>query len=385
MAFDLKAPEELLKYHPQVTGVGLLVVSSIGKFKYNGTSYPFDNSLDKITSQIYLHLLCNYSENDLQEIYFDVSSGQNIYIAALLSAGYRFLPFVQFKRFFHSLNNKVDAFLLNSDPILGKPEYAINIKKSKFSARAFNSFPYKNVEKVKRMIKLIFRNEKYCNNLEKLLCFDYFLLHGALIFGAPMMITIADKTILKNIFDEVGINAIINKIRNYFSHSNMSESKVIAAEDVYACTFALAICQSIYFQFKEIIQEGEACFMVKKNKENNFSFVLEEFKQAFDHLKRIYGQPLPNYVGEIKKAVEPFYIDKVKCLPEGYASIVKLIEINNSDYKPNRNFNPRNFFAHGGLEMNITEVKIVENKVIVRYNKEIAGQYRESIVKYLKK
>lgn len=376
------SPETLLKFHPQVQGAKLLVVSSKGTYTFKGIPYHFNASLDLITIQIYLHLATYFSSDSLQEVYIDISSGLNLHIAAMMNALYRFLPFIKFKRFLFIDNEKVTSFILSADPILGKPTTTINIQKSPFRAKAFNTFPYKNHQQICALIGKVFQNEAYRKDVESLITKDYFLLHGALIYGAPLTLMLADATVLRRLFVEVGADKILCRLKEFFTGDDFDDSKSTSF-DIYAFTFAVQIAQAIYFHFKEAIEIKEIAFEIKKKQENRHSISSSIIDHTFDILQKEYGQPLPDYKGELIK-----FVDEIKMRQETiveFMSFASLAAKYNSAYKNNPNFNPRNFLAHGGLENNITEIKVIDDKVLVRYNAVLAESKRDSIINYMKK
>lgn len=383
----LKSPSDLLYDHPHVSGADVLVVSSMGQFKFRNDNdyFVFGGTMDTITMQLYSYLIKNYSNEDFEDVYIDVSSGQNIYIASLINAIYRFLPFVKFNRYLFSSNDRIKAYLLNSDPIVGEPSYPIKIQQSKFSAKAFNSFPYKDSNELIKVIEMVFAGEESLPGLMQLINTDYFLLHGALIYGCPLMITMVDFEVLENIFESVGIENILSTIQNHFANKGLGESfKNGYLQNIFSLTFALAISKSIYFHFKKVIQEGfiEFNMVVKKKKE--YSLKNDLFAQTFSLLKATYDQPVPEYIRDLKLACSA-YLEKEIDFPEGFISFSEFNLIVNPDYKTNAHFEARNYFAHGGFEKNITEVKVENRILFVRYNKEIVENNLGKVVNYLKK
>ncbi len=378
----LKEPEAILKEHPQSKDNDILVVSSSGTYKFKGIAYPFNGSLDLITLQIYLHLLSEYTGDELEEIYIDISSGQNIYVTALMNALYRFLPYIKFKRFLCSENEKISGWILNAEPILGTPTHPINIQRSKFSAKAFNTFPYKNYGDYDSLIKRIFSDKDNFKNTELFLKEEYFLLHGALIFGSPLMISLSDKNVLSNLFQNDGLSKIIGQLLNNYKNQNEALLTAIEASQIFAITFALAIGNSIYQYFKEVIENGEIKYLKELNDGgNNFSISNPMVDDAFELLKNTYGQPEPNYKGEIKEYIKIYPMNETP----RFFLFRELTEKVKPDYKINNQFNPRNYFAHGGLELNFTELKVEDNCVTIRYKDELIAFNRKCILKYIKK
>lgn len=374
-------PATLLAYHPQVNGSDLLVVASKGYYTFKGEQYRFNASLDLITLQIYLHLISKFSFDSIEEIYIDVSSGLNIHIAALMNAMYRYIPFMKFKRFFKSTNEKVSAFILSSDPILGKPTTPISIQMSSFQARAFNSFPYKDPEPLCKLIRQIFRDKEYKKDLQKLISKEYFLLHGSLIYGAPLTLMLADNTVLKRMFVEIGTEQILKDLRLFYA--NAIDDLEVNSFDIYALTYTLEIAKAIYFHFDGYIEQKEIEFGIGMKENGKISINNRFFDETFEVLHNQYGQPPQDYKGEINKHLENIRSNGSDV--SQFTSFASLLVLHNPTYKNNPVFNPRNFLAHGGLENNITEISVTEDKATIRYNADLAESKRDSIIKYIKK
>ncbi len=384
----LNNPYEILNQHPHVKNDEVMIVTSFGNYQFKGETFQLPGSLDTISVQIFLKLIEKFAYNELEEVYFDISSGQNIYLTATFNALYRFLPFVQFMRFFNKDNEKLDGYILSSDPILGKPSHTINIQKTKFSAKAFNSVPYKDGNKISGIVKKVFKGAEDENLKNALLAFimeDYFLLHGSFINGTPLLISLANKENLVVLFEKEGVYSIIKKLRSfYFSSFNSKELMKFSSDDIFAFAFALGIGNSIFLKFKDIINSREMVFFLDEKEDKTYSLNNEPLDNAFLILKKNYGQPEPNYKSELKKEfVDPYL--KGNFNNSEFISGSRLKQLSNPDYKINSEFNPRNFFAHGGLELNITEIKINNDRVVVRYNPELGFSSRSSIIKYIKK
>lgn len=377
----LDNPKEFFKQHPQSIGADRLVVSSMGKYKIKGEEYVLSGNLDVIMLQIYLYLISYYSYDDLEEIYCDISSGQNIYIAALMNALYRFLPFVRFKRFLFSRNKSVSGWILNSDPIIGKPDHTISIQKSKFGAKAFNSLAFKEFENIRPLIKCIFKGKEYYKDLVRLLESEYLLLHSALIRGTPLLLTLVDGEVLSKLFSDEGSAKIIEDLLSYYSVENVGRIGENDASRIFLMTFALAIAHAIYRRFETVISEKAIIFQMEEQKEGAISIRNKDLDNAFALLKDEFGQPEPNYKDEILKMIGPF--NRIE--RDDYVSFVDLKKEATPNYSLTSEFNPRNFFAHGGMELNTTKIKVVENSVCVCYNTEMDEKKRKSILKYLKK
>lgn len=377
----LEKPQNLFKKHPQSNGNDFIVVSSQGQYHFKGVEHVFKGNLDIITLQTYLHLVSNYSIESLEEIYVDISSGQNIYLSALMNALYRFIPFIRFKRLLYLDNKKVAGWILNSDPIVGTPTHTISIHKSKFGAKAFNALTFKEFENLRPIVKHIFKGKDYYQDILSLLESEYLLLHSALIRGTPLLLTSVNEKTLSSLFKTTGLQTIALDLNNYYK---VGHDDVIGEDDanlIYLITFSLAITQSIYFHFEKIISKKEMEFSIEDDQSGSPSIKNTTLDTAFRLLSEDFSQPEPNYKDEIIKMIK-LYRNKER---QTFVAFVDLVKEANPTYSANPEFNPRNYFAHGGMELNVTEIKVDDNIVSVRYNFGLEDKKRKSIIKYLKK
>lgn len=425
----LKNPEDIIKNHPHLNDSSFWVVSSIGHFSFIGEyaqrDFKFKNTLDRITLQIYLFLASRHSNDKLESILLDISSGQNIYIAAMLNAVYRFLPYIKFKRFLKPDNGFIKGFILNADPILGGDNSTKNIQKSTFSARAFNSLTFKDSSEMNSLIKTIFKEKPYYKALQNFITEDYFLLHGGLIFTSPLAISLANEAYLEELFFKVGLDQIIKDLESFFNQKNHSYADDhINSNLVYSLTFALGIGNSLFSSgFIDVLKDKEIIFEIEDQTSKNIKLKNELLDSTFKILEKEYKQPPRDYKGEIQKLYEKLRDANIEVPKEflsyanlegklkplnkqnlsnketeeflkgienlsssfpGYSGIVDEWKSYLMDNNINNDFVARNYFAHGGFEKNLTEIRMEGNKIRVRYNSEMVGTAKKRILKYLK-
>lgn len=366
-------PKPILNKHPHIKSeIDLLILPSIGSYNFKQKSIELEASLDLITIQIYLYLINTYAYAEAEKIYLDISSGHNIYITALINAAYRYLPFIRFKRFLDDEKNKFSGFIMSSEPILPGSNHPIKIEKSIFTAKAFNTFTYKDSASIGKLVKKAFKKQDYYKELYDFVQRQYFLLHGAFIRGIPFLLLLTDEKALNKLFVEVGINKILSDFNDFV---NESENEKFNTNEVYSLTYAIALSQSVYIEFKEVINAKQIEFEIQGEKLTN-----DLLKDAYTIVSKIYGQPEPGYYNEVTAIFEQFI--KSKTQSNQFFSGAEIKKINNSEYKLSNEFNPRNYFAHYGCELNSFEIKVEEEKLTARYNDLIN---ENSIIRYLKK
>lgn len=366
-------PKPILNNHPHVkTETDLLVLPSLGEYKFKNKSIKLQTSLDLITIQIYLYLIKAYANAEDEKIYLDISSGHNIYITALINAAHRYLPFVRFKRFLEDEKNKFSGYIMSSEPILPGANHPIKIDKSFFTAKAFNTFTYKDSVPICNLVKKVFKEQDYYRELYDFVDKQYFLLHGAFTYGIPFLILLTNKDVLSKLFIEVGMNKMLSDFYDFVSEN---ENEKFNTNEVYSLTYAIALSHSVYTEFKEVIDAKQIEFEIEGAKLTN-----KLLKKAYSAVSELYGQPDPAYNNEVIN----IFKDYTDVKPEGidFYSGAQLKKLSNPTYKVSKVFDSRNYFAHYGCELNCFEIKVEKDKVITRYNNLVNFN---SILRYLKK
>jgi len=106
--------------------------------------YQYNSSVQNIIYSIFIYLIQNVKEDE--NIYIDISSGQNIYNIALVEAVRRYLTYLQLKNI---LNNSQTGFSETNIifyPPITKEIKPIKIEYYKISAKAFFSLPIKSFD-----------------------------------------------------------------------------------------------------------------------------------------------------------------------------------------------------------------------------------------------
>ena len=374
----------LLSQHPHLKQYNHVVVSAVGTYAFNDTSKTFDADINYISTQIYLELISKFSYDELEEVYIDISSGQNIYVAALINAIYRFLPYVQMKRLHLDTNSVLKAFIVNADPIYpGIQE--VSIRLSEFRAKAFNTLIINQRGQLSSLLS------KFDNATKKLLKniieTEYPILHTCLMKGFILGITLLNKELIKSFFDN--LCKIENTLVELFSAK--SEKANVYKFDyfqVISLTFTIVLFNSLVNLIEKKITclEGrELHFDIHFNNTESisadFDFKNEGIEALYQLLEKNFGLIKPPYKGEIEKLKITIKEGMQKGILEEFNSIAELEEkIFSRRYNPS--FLPRNFFAHEGMEKTITCLQVKENKLRLKYNSNAIDKIKDSISKY---
>jgi hypothetical protein len=329
--------EELASKHPHVKENKLLVIPSIGTYRKNNNEFVFNSNIETITLHILTRLIRDYI-NDLDELYVDISGGQNIYNTSLLLAVNRFMPIYEL---YHAFERKIAAKIIYSDPIIPGTKKS-NINVSDLSAKAFFEMPYKTVDDIQKLLQ----NRTY--NIDKKIHLDFYRIYLPALFYS-----------VKNGFILL-IRQILNKINELKFSPLILEKYPLNLNIDYKESFnsynKLFFANSIYFGIKKIFEEFPEMleFEYLKNQSKNKVKIIgsETYESYFKkfNLSNLYNR----FVSELYNTLKEIDMNKLRDMDDFTDDFLK------SSYKKEKTFNTRNYFAHNGLELNSFFLKLIE-------------------------
>lgn len=329
--------EELASKHPHVNGNKLLVIPSIGTYKKNNKEYEFNSNIETITLHILTRLIRDYI-NDLDELYVDISGGQNIYNTSLLLAVHRFMPIYEL---YHSFEKKIAAKIIYSDPIIPGTKKS-NINVSDLTAKAFFEIPYKTVGDIQKLLQ----NRTF--NIDKKIYLDFYRIYLPALFysvknGFVLLIPQLLKKIKELKFSPLTLENYPLNLNIDYKESFNSYNKLFFANSIY---FGI---KKVFEQFPETLE-----FKYLKNQSKNKIEIIgtETYESYFKkfNLSNLYNR----FVGELYNILKEFDMDKLRDMDDFTDDFLK------SSYKKEKTFNTRHYFAHSGLELNSIFLKLIE-------------------------
>jgi len=351
----LKNPNDFFQKHPHSEGNKFLVINSIGTYKKDNKTYSFYSSIEEITLQILLKLVKEYS--DIDNIYIDISSGQNIYITSMINAIYRFIPYHEILHGFGQ-NKKLNAYIISCDPIiLVLSNHSFTLSSTKFSAKAFFELPY-SIEKLNDFDSLLSKINK--RNFREFIKTDFPILFYSFKFSfVPLLIYLKSKEIhnkSKEIHNKWEINDLVCAIYDYVNDNKFNcenNNKKIFFSEIVSVIFSAAFYKLFCSLLKNLEDLDEIQIKVLMNEKGSVDDVEidrnETFKQIFNQIKNI--QNYDKFKSELKETIKSVDFSK---LSNSYSK-----DVFKSSYSKNAEFNPRNFVAHYGLEKNSVEYKLI--------------------------
>lgn len=359
----LNNPHPLFATHPHSKEVDdFFVIHSLGTYSTEKQQISFSCYYSDIFLEILFDMVGRYlkhMEKDGSEFIrfiIDISSGHNIYISALLEAARQFGVCLQLAGW-HNREKIPEIVLAFSDPILPNEniKYAIHFDTLKTKALFSSPVDNRDVEghTLSRKIFPDLRENK--RKLQKIL--DTFLItYSAIKNNTPLAIYQFGYDEKDTILAVLKIFIENTKNKLYASFAASPDLK----KDEYLKTL-LAI--SFYY--------GITCMLERYNIHNSgdSGTDINSLRTSFEKIYEVFGLGLNNVIlgNEVekqKKALEQNTDENT----EEWKSLFCLLTINGD--KKETSPQKRNFFAHAGFEQNITQYRIENGSLKLRYKDE---------------
>lgn len=371
-----------IKTKAAIPDFDILIINSIGTYKLdNNINIDFENFPNNIAVQIFIDLVKRIDQvKDNVKIFFDISTGHNIYVLAIMEAMKAII--VREKLRSNLKGGRIKARFTLSEPIIGgveKDEYKIYI--NDFDVKAFFDLPF-NYQEIQENSKLASyvrcdgtlkkdiskENEDLTKKIQSLLE-NLLLAYNAIKYNIPLVFYYDNLINLKiEDFEE----EVIKKFSAFLMPST-KDHKVYSYELDENKIFNLFYSFSLYKLIKDSLSS--------LNKSST-----EDIKKLFT---KIYSELnlglnirfLERDLKEIENKKE--YINENKW--------IRLDELVGSDNKKNSNKNEhvlsdekRNFFAHSGLERTMVFTMRDKDLIYIKYNSSDSN-VKDKIYNWLKK
>ena len=368
----LSNPYPYFEQHPHSKEAnGFIVIHSIGQYE----GIKFSATLEELILEIFIDMVKRYQDELFSELYLDISSGQNIYISALLEAGRLFLTFYKLQNF-NLKENGLKVFITFSDPIVPPYNRTFQVHKDFcLEVKTFFSFPEKpNQNNLKdaysKFAKDLVGKDKelrpFKRQLTKLFTHGYFF-YSAIKNNTPLVLYTWEYHQEEEI--DRGIADLINLVyqRLYKDYQKTPGLKF----DLFRKAFLML---SIYKGIVKVLKEYK---IYKKEEvgleelarnfrdENQSLYNCFELKQNREYFSHEYSNTFEREGerGGIK--------DKI---PEHYVLLRELIKGESDEIKP------RNFIAHCGFERNCVYIRRQGAQVFVKYGSEVLSRIEEILL-----
>ncbi|ABP65699.1 CRISPR-associated protein, MJ1666 family [Caldicellulosiruptor saccharolyticus DSM 8903] len=363
----LKSPFDIINRLPlESLRDDALVIHSLGTYLNN---VELDGSYDDIVLEILFDMIERYMKEDIDEIYLDISSGHNIYISAMIEASRHFAVLTKLMHWIHE-EKRPSIYVVFSDPIMGSSAKTFEIHIQPQSYTAFFSSPISKKEACDHNFSFL-RNiyqepQDDTKGNNKVLQKQQIRQKRKALKEKIEMFTILFSAIKNNVplylyyHTYHSIDEIKNELVNLINHAKdqlIKDFEVSPKLNKKAYLDAIfSLC--FYMGIVEVLERYNITMFCQQT-----GFDLEKLGQTFAQIYTIFGIPM-NYTmlgNEISNDTEKIQqhgeIDK-------WTRLRKIVDpVKSISDEPDE----RNFFAHSGLEGNVTEVRYDGEKVYVRY------------------
>lgn len=354
----LSNPKEFFDSHPHSKESGnFKVIHSLGVYTTSNTEVSFDCYYSDIVLTMLIEMIKRYllKEDVTEKIIFDISSGHNIYVSALLEAARYFGVWL---KLYNWKVNSTEIQIAFSDPVIAfqkQREYKIYFEK--LDVRAFFSCPvsYTDIENFKLSKEIYEENRNMKQQLQSVLE-NLVIIFSAIKNNAPLGIYqfgYHDEDKIFNVLKDFLDNKEKILLKEYIKSPKLNKGNYIKV---------LLSC-GLYLGLLKILKENKVRKISKEGIE------IEVIRKSFRNIYKTFDLALNDVIlgNEIDKIKQDFIVDKIW---------KTLISSKGGESTPQK----RNFFAHAGFEGNVTECKKMNGRIFLRYN----DKYLETIKKWLK-
>ncbi len=360
-------PQDFFKDHPHSKiAVDFILIHSIGEYE----NVKFEGTYDDIVLEILFDMIKRAIDDEIEELYIDISSGLNIYVSALLEAMRHFAIFDQLQKL--SNTSKCKIYKVFSDPIIGTSATLFQIYKTEVKFKVFFSSPIKkedidNYNLAKKLTVAIFQRDEreFKRKVQKNL--ENFAIHFSALKNA---IPLANFTFELNEVSEIKnlMKEIIKTAEDERIHIDWRKSPALPKDDFLKVLLSL----SFYIGIVKILKNG---VNLRRDEEGMDIDSIENFKKIYEALGLTLNSTfLGKEVYNLKEGKDEQENTLKNKATEEWSSLSSFIEGLQSEV------DERNFFAHAGFERNITEVRKSEEKLYFRYKENM----KETIKGFLK-
>ncbi|MCS7244412.1 MAG: hypothetical protein RMJ36_06750 [Candidatus Calescibacterium sp.] len=387
-----------------------IILYSLGNYKYEENELHFDTTLDDLSLQIFVEMYNTISTDQDIELYLDISSGLNLYIAALIEAAKNFWTFFNLQNWG---KKKISIFFVFSEPIRKNSIHNVYYN-NEIKYRYFFECPIEknSIDSICNYIdEVLFSNysiqskERTTQKEElKQILEELILTYNALKYNIPLFFLtfqLPEPEKLRKI-----VNQIIGNLYSLMYNRNLKSSPKLDRNKIMRVILSLAF----FIGVKSIIDET-----IIHNQQIDNQNLKAYFEKIYNtlglNLNKIYlSSELSIIQSKIVKILREINdeelkenllnvtidyftlesIDNIIKLEENVKEKVKqVIENGVKEFDP-KVFYSRNFFAHAGFEKNATLIKIIKESLnrgnknvrfILSYKKEAIDKIKEELYK----
>ncbi len=342
----------------------VLIIPSVGVY-FRKYTVRFEGSVENTIVYIFKELV----KLGIDEIYADISTGQNIYTTSMLEALRRYATYRKLRCILQG-EKGFSLKLAYVPPVLVEGQRA-KVELHDFDVKVFFSLPTSNPKGICRDVeKRRELKEKYNNFFNEIskdlktlkMAFNAVKHNVPLVFYHPEILNldidvVSKRDRLLKILEELeeSREIIVN------GDSIIVRRPTLDFGNVANTFFSMAMLQSVIEFWREKVGEPE------------LNSILKTFEEVYKNLGLdVNSKFLERDVKEIEEKAE------------GLRGEELLLNLYPTDQKPKGSKDPkRNFFAHSGFLREITRVKREGNKILLRYDVEAMKRRNVDVKRWL--
>ena len=361
----------------------ILIMQSVGSYPHKSDSkwrVCFKNYLDNIVSYTMIDLLKSLEKDDNYELLVNVSTGQNIYVNALVEAVRASLVYYKLCGIIQGRPG-VRVTFISHPPILNDGEYEYPVDFYEYDVKAFFEFPIKeeiptavrflsegNAE-LKQMLGRNLSNEsKNISNITSLARMAF----NAIKYNTPLTM-LCDYIIKLDFKPQAGLNALIKileTIENMRAIKIMNNTiKVLHLRVNRPLIVNTLLSFALYSSLRDLWEKVRSIKPTVQEIRYLFKDVYE--KIGLDLNIRFLERDLDDIENVVCKLKDE---EEVRLRDLREEERMKVAEAGLCGYVSDEK---RNFFAHSGLLDNMVFVKKEGDDILLRYDPEVSSKIKK--------
>ncbi|HOV89752.1 MAG TPA: CRISPR-associated CARF protein Csx1 [Syntrophorhabdaceae bacterium] len=358
----LNNPHQLFVEHPHSKQADyFFIIHSLGTYTTNKQQVKFSSHYTDILLEILFDMVMRYiqhikSSNQDGKVGFfiDISSGLNIYITALLEAA-RYLGVLMQLAGIYNRDKVPEVIIAFSDPILPNENISYTIHFDPVRTKAFYSsaISNKDIENF-NLSRAIYKNEREEKRKLQEILESFLITYSAIKNNTPLAIYqfgyIEKDTILEIMKDF--IEKTQKKLYDSF------ESSPGFKKDDY---LKVLLTFGFYYGIANLLEKNG----IKQH--NNHGIKLDELRTSFKNVYDTFGLGLNDVIlGNEIDLIDKANKEIVEDYKNEWRQLFYLLNPNKNamDTEPKK----RNYFAHGGFEQNVTQYRIKNGSLTLKYD-----------------
>ncbi|MEM0235646.1 TM1812 family CRISPR-associated protein, partial [Thermofilum sp.] len=342
----------------------ILVINAIGNYKIGGEEVSFENTPGNVSIRLFLDILERVKKYDGKvKLIADISTGHNIYIAAMLEALRAIIVYDKLRN--GITGKKVDAAYAIAEPVGPNSESPRRIFVNEYDVKAFFTLPIKtqNLDSISKLEYYVERSDtkqkircetederrRLKNLLENLV-----KAFNSIKYNVPLALytSVIDFSQDADILERKLIDFLLKVTKPVFNENRVAVTS-LKWKDLFNLFYSLALFKWMSNEMGDLKEKDRASITELK----------EKTIQIYTKLGLLLNK---RFLERDLKEID----DKKDRVPEKWTCLKNLYPEEGRQGPPSISDSKRNFFAHSGLERTMVEVRKYKEEIELRYIQE---------------